>query len=158
LPSDDTLDLIAASRIARRVDLREIRLTECAATLHSDGARLARLVPTYEHECTPAKVEADVIEVNCSYQFKVTSDDADLAEARLTYRIVYAVLGDAPVDPADIAQFAKANGAYHSWPFVRETIFGLTSKMGFPPYTLPVLVYKPKPPAQQASATGQKPE
>ena len=41
----------------------------------------------------------------------------------------------------DLSQFAQANGAYHSWPFVRETIYGLTSRMGFPPYTLPVLSF-----------------
>lgn len=145
MPTDDTLDLAAASRVAKRVDIREIRLTDLQMNLRGD-ASAAKLVPTYQHTCGEAKVEGDTIEVACSYTFQVRSaEEQDLASASLTYRLLYTLIGDEPPAQSDVEQFAKANGAYHSWPFVRETIFSLTSKMGFPPYTLPVLIYRSKP-------------
>ena len=147
LANRNNIDLAAASRVAKRVDIREIRLIALQMDLKGDPAR-AGLVPMYEHSCAPAKVEGNTIEVACSYTFQVRSEHEDLAAASMTYRIVYTLIGEEPADQSDIDQFAKANGAYHSWPFVREMIFSLTSKMGFPPYTLPVLIYRPKAPTK----------
>jgi hypothetical protein len=83
----------------------------------------------------------------------------DLAEASMTYHIVYELRGEEPTATSDVEHFARANGAYHSWPFVRETIFNLTAKMGFPPYTLPVLLFlprhKPNAPASAPAASSQ---
>jgi len=155
LPTENSIDLAAASRVAKRVDIREIRLTDLQMNLKGDPTKMG-LVPTYEHRCAPAKVEGNTIEVACSYTFKIRSEDEDLAAASMTYRIVYTLIGDEPADQSDIDQFAKANGAYHSWPFVREMIFSLTSKMGFPPYTLPVLVYRPKASQPKAAAAPEE--
>lgn len=150
--SDNAIDLAAASRISSRVELLDIRLTEIRATCQPGVSEKHPLQPTYSQECMPAKVEGGFIEVVCSYNFKVRSSDLELAEAHMKYRIVYKLLGDQPTEPSDIEQFARANGAYHSWPFVRETIYNLTAKMGFPPYTLPVLSFLPRPkPSTSAS-------
>jgi len=114
------------------------------------------LRPTYDHHCVPINVEGDVIEVSCSYNFKVHEADVELAEAHIKYHVIYKLLGEEPTTPSDIEEFARANGAYHSWPFVRESIYSLTGRMGFPPYTLPVLSFlrqKPTSAAAPASAT-----
>lgn len=145
MQTDDSIDLVAASRIAKRVDIREIRLTDLSMSMKAEASNISRLVPTHEHSCAAERVEGDTIEVSCAYTFKVRSNDVALAEASMTYRIVYTLIGDEAPERSDVDQFARANGAYHSWPFARQEIFSLTSKMGFPPYTLPVLVYKPKP-------------
>jgi preprotein translocase subunit SecB len=110
------------------------------------------LEPIFEHECVTTPSEKGFIEVVCSYKFKVRAAGADVADAQITYNVLYKLIGDEPPVEADITQFASANGAYHSWPFVRETIYGLTSRMGFPPYTLPVLSFVPK----KAEATPSK--
>lgn len=141
------IDLAAASRISRRVDLREIRLTDIHATCQPRASGSFPLIPTYDHTCVPTKVEGGIIEVSCTFRFKVRSSDADadVADASMTYQVIYRLLGDGPTEQSDIEHFARANGAYHTWPFVRETIYSLTSKMGFPPYTLPVLSFLPRP-------------
>lgn len=157
--TDDAIDIVAASRISRRVEIVEMSLSEIRANRKIDVGTGRRLTPTYEYDCVPTKVGDGVIEVACSYSFKVHSSDQELAEANMTYHIIYKLLGDEPAAESDIKQFARANGAYHSWPFVRETIFSLTSKMGFPPYTLPVLSFLPKPkpsaPASHETATSE---
>lgn len=147
--TEHVIDLAAASRISRRVDLSAIRLVEIHATSVFDTTARMPLTPTYDHDCVPTRVDAEVIEVLCKYKFKVRSSDTELAEANMTYQVTYKLIGDEPTAPSDVEHFARANGAYHTWPFVRETIFSLTSKLGFPPYTLPVLSFmpRPKPPA-----------
>jgi hypothetical protein len=92
------------------------------------------------------------------HTFKVSSADAELADANMTYRVVYKLLGEEPAEPSGIEHFARANGAYHTWPFVRETIYSLTARMGFPPYTLPVLSFLPRPkPTPPVPATSAEP-
>jgi len=143
--------MAAVGRISRRVELRDIRLTEVHATRHAALGGPLRLKPSYECNCVPVNVTDQGIEVVCSYTFKVRTSEADVAEAKIVYWIGYRLIGDDPTDEADIQHFAKANGAYHSWPFAREEIFSLTSRMGFPPYTLPVLSFLPRP--QQKAPT-----
>jgi preprotein translocase subunit SecB len=152
--ADSAIDLAAAARISRRVDLREIRLVGISATCQTGPKQSGRLQPTYGHSCVPVKSEDGMLEVACSYHFKVHSAEKELAEASMTYHIFYKLVGDEPTEPSDIDHFARANGAYHSWPFVRETIFSLTSKMGFPPYTLPVLSFQARPKTAVTAANG----
>ena len=138
------VDIVAASRIARRVDLKKIHLTEIEATCVPGIGPKASLKPTYEYHCFPVKVDAGNIEISCTYKFHVSSQEKELANANMTYHLVYKLFGDDPTDESDVEHFAHANGTYHSWPFVRELIFGLTSRMGFPPYTLPVMSFLPR--------------
>ena len=60
------------------------------------------------------------------------------------YRVLYGLKGDDPPDDNDLRHFADANGRYHTWPFVRETVVSLTGKMGYRPYVLPALSFSPK--------------
>jgi preprotein translocase subunit SecB len=135
------IDMAAVARVSGRVELVSIRLTRINATANKSVESGVPLEPTFEHECAAVAVENGLIDVVCSYKFKVRASDAEAAEAEVSYNVLYRLLGDQPVADTDLAQFASANGAYHSWPFVRETIYGLTSRMGFPPYTLPVLSF-----------------
>jgi hypothetical protein len=52
--------------------------------------------------------------------------------------------GTEPLADEDVAQFALSNGTLHSWPFVRELLYALTSRIGYPPYTLGVVHFRPK--------------
>ena len=139
------VDIVAASRIARRVDLQKIHLTEIKATCVPGAGSNAPLKPTYEYHCFPVKVDAGKIEIGLTYKFHVSSQEKELVNADMTYHLIYKLFGGEPTDESDLEHFAHANGTYHSWPFVREMIFGLTSRMGFPPYTLPVMSFLPRP-------------
>jgi len=151
----ETIDLAAASRISRRVSLQEIRLVEIRATSKPGSSGTSPLVPTYDYACVPIKVDSGVIEVACSYNFKVHAAEEEMADARITYHIIYTLIGEEPAAESDIEQFAHANGAYHSWPFVRESIYSLTGRMGFPPYTLPVLSFLNKTKSNKAESAAE---
>jgi len=151
LEAPGSLDLAAAARVAKRVELREIRLSEISASNLS--THHGPLHPEVQHVCSPTLHDSHLIEVLCSYDFLVRSEGDEIAKAQFKYLISYDVIGDTPVDQADLEHFAFANGTYHSWPFVRQLVFDLTARMGYPPYTLPVFQFNPKPKAEEASPT-----
>lgn len=80
--------------------------------------------------------------------------EAQAAQATIKYLLDYDLRGNEPLAEDDIAEFAFANGTLHSWPFVREFLYGLTAKMGFLPYTLPVFHFVPKPPQKKGPEDG----
>ena len=47
---------------------------------------------------------------------------ARVLKADLNYLVSYTLLGSDPIDENDLSHFAFANGTYHSWPFVRQTL------------------------------------
>jgi hypothetical protein len=140
------------------VDLVDIRLSEIAAH-GTPGPGAGHLVPAVEHTCTPTRLDR-LIEVSCAYRFTATAAESAVAEAKLTYLILYSLDGEDPVTDSDLQQFAFANGTYHSWPFVRQALHDLTAKMGLPPFVLPVFQFNPQPPKSAASSPNppNKPE
>ncbi|MGA8223873.1 MAG: hypothetical protein WB780_19650 [Candidatus Acidiferrales bacterium] len=142
-----TVDFAAAGRVASRAELKAIRLIEISAKC--DPETSGALEPTLDHDCAAAKRSGSALEIACNYRFKVRTTQAEVADASIKYLLVYELQGPEPFADEDIAQFAKSNGTLHSWPFVRELLYALTSRMGYPPYTLPVFHFKAKPPQQE---------
>jgi preprotein translocase subunit SecB len=136
------VDLAGAVRVSRRVELRDIRLAEIAASSPSHYSGSLR--PQVEHECSATKREDNAVEVICSYRFHALSDqDEQVLDASITYQLTYTIGDNDPIDESDLDHFAFASGTLHSWPFVRQLLFGLTGEMGFPPFTLPVHKHQP---------------
>lgn len=157
MEAPSSLDLVAAARVAKRVELREIRLSEISAS--NLTAHHGPLYPEVQHACSPTVHDEHLIEVLCSYDFLVKSDGDEVARAQFKYLISYDVIGAGAVDEADLEHFAFANGTYHSWPFVRQLVFDLTARMGYPPYTLPVFQFNPKPkPVEDADDETSSPD
>ena len=85
------------------------------------------------------------IQVRCTYGFTfyhVLNEDLAFTLA-ITYSVLYGLDGEPP-DENDLRHFADANGRYHTWPFAREMVVSLTSKMGYTPFVLPALSFAPK--------------
>jgi hypothetical protein len=141
LAQEIRVDFAAVSRIARRVDLREIRLVDLSAKLLDEGGETLAANTKYQefHE-----MKDQVLTVRSVYLFAVTAGEQPVAEVSATYRILYDVGGIEPVSESDISQFAFANGMHHSWPFLRQLVFDITAKIGLPPYTLPLFLVNPQ--------------
>jgi preprotein translocase subunit SecB len=137
------IDFVALARVSSRAELTGIRLAEISAKCeaHLGGTLEADL----RSDCQVVGQEKDTLRVACNYEFKVTITQVKVAEASVRYLLEYRLHGDEPFAEEDIAQFALANGTLHSWPFLRELLHSLTSRMGYPPYLLPVVHFVPKP-------------
>jgi preprotein translocase subunit SecB len=132
------VDLAAVGRVAKRVELKGVRLAainaKCAPEVLSSS-----LMPSVELDCKLGKHGENSLEVVCDYTFIAQAEQTKAIESSITYLLVYEVSGVESPSESDLAEFARANGALHSWPFVRELLYGLTSRMGYPPFTLPVM-------------------
>ena len=62
------------------------------------------------------------------------------------------VLTDKSIEPEALAEFAQHNVAYHVWPYWREQIHDITTRALLPRVTLPMHVFKPKPPTTSEEA------
>lgn len=143
------VDMSAVARIASRVDLKDVCLTEVTATRQRSVVGEV-LHPDLQHDYSARCPAKGCIEVDCKYQLSVTTGGKPAASFAIVYVLTYKLRSDEPVEPTDLQHFAWANGAFHSWPFVRELLHSMTGRMGFPPYTLPVLTFVP--PKQAAVA------
>lgn len=139
--TNPNIDMAAVARVSGRVDLQAIRLTEVSLSAPKLAQPGTTLEPEFSQECVPLPSEAGLIEVLCTYDFKVHSMGELIAQIKAKYIILYKLKGEEIPKEGDIEQFASANGSYHSWPFLRELLFGLTARMGYPPFTLPVLSF-----------------
>ena len=147
---DKLVDFLAVGRVAARVELKSIRVVEVSAKCNPRIK--GSLEPTLNLECKIVGREDNALEVACNYQFIARVAEIQAAEAAIEYRLEFEVHGTEPLIEEDLAEFAVANGTLHSWPFVREFVHGLTSRMGYPPYTLPVFHFKPKPHEKKETA------
>ena len=152
------LDMKAVARIASRVSLNEVRLIalNVARVADSDEKQLGAKV---ERSCTAKMVEPEIIEVTCRYEFNGSDSKRDIATIVATYLLVYHLEESEPINVADLEHFAHANGAYNSWPFLRELLHSMTARMGFPSFVLPVLSFappRPRPPAIPTVSVKQK--
>lgn len=154
-PIELNVDFKAAARISRRVDLKDVSLVELTATSQRPIGPVRNLDPLVEHECQLLSIGDGLIQVGCKYTFRVLHDGKELSRAAFDFRLFYALHGNEPASKEDAGEFAKANGLYNSWPFARELIYSLTSRMGFPPYSLPSLLLQPP---QKAIAQGDTPK
>src|SRR5438132_471364 len=119
--SPPAVNMKAVGRVSSRVNLTEVRLVEVTAKREADNSG-GKLESTFDHNYQPIRCAEGWIEVGCFFHFTVSTGEAKVAEAHLTYHLFYELSGDElPVDD-DLKQFASANGAYHSWPFVREML------------------------------------
>ncbi len=130
------IDLQSVARVAGRIDLREIRLVGIEASCSPSQAEI--LEPDISFESFAEVTQGGPLAVACTYYFKVSSGENIAANATIRYVLIYDVMGGEDLHSEDLKAFAEVNGNYHCWPFLRQLLFDLTSKMGFPPLTLPV--------------------
>jgi hypothetical protein len=97
-----------------------------------------------------------MLSVACEYRFAGNAPTkAKVVEITIKYLVSYSFNTAQPLAESDVAQFAMANGTLHSWPFVREFLYALTSRMGVAPFKLGVMHFVPMPAKTQNETTDQ---
>ena len=137
-----TVDLAAVGRVAKKVELKAVRLVEISAKCMPEI--LGSLLPDVDVDCHVGKHDGSAIEVLCDYKFSAKSEERETIDSTIQYLLQYEISGGEAPSENDLAEFARANGTLNSWPFVREVLYGLTSRMGYPPFTLPLMHFNPK--------------
>ena len=137
-------NLQAAFKVARRAKLSDIFVTEITAKRH--GKLDGKLQPVLTDEYSIASQDESNLVILCRHNLEAASADTPIAEIRIDLNLVYDLAAGDPIDEAEVSAFANANGAYNSWPFVREMFNSLTLRLGLPAFVLPtLLLVSPKP-------------
>lgn len=149
--------LQAAALVARVAQLDEIRLVklacemdvsvqevvdrECALVTHADPSHVV-----YDEET--AKLSVDV-SVQVSLHESMRSEPSvespqvgrQLLQVSATYALVYQLPKSAP--PVELQErlfesFASLNAVYNAWPYLRELVQSVTTRMGLPGVLMPL--------------------
>lgn len=148
-------DLAFAAAVARVVELEDVRLVRVQAELNVSVDELfseeCLLVISpiqhrviYSEENSVLDVEVGISASLCRPQqdnSTVPTASKPLVTASATCALRYSLPASAP--PAELRSrlfesFAKINGVYNAWPYLRNTIHDVTARLGIPPVVLPV--------------------
>lgn len=135
--SQETVDFGAIGRVSQYSELKDIRLSEVSAKCDPKG--VGPLESEVSHQSSLLAHDNESLQVKSLYRFLGRTADTQAVEIIITYLVVYSLKAPQPLAEEDLNKFAAANGTLHSWPFVREFLHGLTSRMGFPPFKLGVM-------------------
>jgi hypothetical protein len=142
LAEETIVDFAAVGRISKFAELENIRLTSITAKCSPTAS--GPLQAEFKHDCVIANRTASALQVEAIYHFIGRSGDHLSVEIDATYLVAYAMKTTEALADSDISEFASANGKSHSWPFMRELLYGITSRMDLPQFTLGVMHFVPK--------------
>ncbi len=89
------------------------------------------------------QAEGENFYIDTTLELKVKDGRAIPLKIKVTYRLEYATGYPAP--PEDfLKKYADTSARMHVWPYFREIVSNLVSRMGLPPLTLPVISFIPE--------------
>jgi hypothetical protein len=144
-------NLAAAFKVARRAKLSDVVVTAVTAKRHGDLN--GKIEPLLTDQYEVVEREETRLKILCRHSLEAASADRPVAEIHVDLNLIYDLNAGEPIDDSDLLAFANANGAYNSWPFIREVFNSLTLRLGLPGFILPsLLLVNPKPPAPPVPA------
>ena len=145
------LNIDAAARLSRFIKLRDVSCVELHAAHRNAPAGSADLSLSWSTPNSTAiwglkeatlKVLIPFFLVIEGVENGDTGNKTKLAEMQVTLRLDYELErgGSNEWSEDDLPHFAGVSSYLHAWPYFRAEIQALTTKLGFPPLVLPVIV------------------
>lgn len=140
---DITRLAIAVSGI---VQIEQISLIEFSAMRQPEIEASAVAIKHAAPEAT-SQFDSQRKRITVKIKFGIEGSDGDGTEARTILRVhacflaIYALepSGGGAITPEQTDAFGKVNGLFNVWPYWRELVQSITTRMALPPLTLPVL-------------------
>jgi hypothetical protein len=127
-----------AESLQARMRLRDISLFECEATGAGPTNTPVEPVPlTADLDSGVSLQTADGIDFDITLRV-ACEEPAFHIEVKHLVRYRY-FEGAKPASKAELAAFRKSSPAMAAWPYIRETVQSLATRMGFPTEPLPLL-------------------
>jgi preprotein translocase subunit SecB len=145
----ENLNMEAVARVAQKAILDEIYLSDTKISRDLQGMPPKAI--TLEHKCStkvlPIEIDKNVLSVICNFHvaaFDKKEPDKILMNIEASFCTSYVVEDIGDLNPNDIEHFSKINPVYNVWAYWREFVQSMTTRMGFPPLTVPLLKIMPK--------------
>jgi preprotein translocase subunit SecB len=143
LTEEQSKELLERVRVVSdRVQIRDIKLLECAADQKLFDDDLPRHITTNITAEFHFDAESLRLVVYPHLLLMVKEKDASpnnyFVKIEARFAIVYALRAAEGLDHEHFDAFAERNGIYNVWPYWREFVQSMTVRMGLPPLTVPV--------------------
>jgi len=124
------------------VEIKSLTLIECAASRSSQlpegGKRKAELAVTKVAHVLSEEEHELQVQIEFGLTIKPVDSGDQKLEVKATFAINYSMKGSAEFAQSEYQAFAELNGVHNAWPFWREFVLNLTSRMGIRPIVIPV--------------------
>ncbi len=130
-------------QLIEAAELQGIRLVELAGvTGIRSPAGLGEISMQIGTKAETRRDPADAIVVLTGLDLKA-SPTTEAEEPKLTIKSVfelrYSVPADLETSQESLDRFGRLNGVYNAWPYFRELVQSVLTRMGLPPLTIPLL-------------------
>ena len=136
-----------AHKVLSRVEIRDVTLTSVTVTNHLPSGRLPKRVKiTIEAQCkTEATKSGPQLQVQTTFTVLGMTQESGKAEVlsiKFALILVYSLTSDDGLDEIHLDAFTKWVGLNNAWPYAREFVQNIMSRMVISPLKLPL--YKPE--------------
>jgi len=150
----------ALSALQQHCEIKEISLASCTASRPKAGAQFrapysAR--PVLSNVSPSQRGDLLTVEVSFEYSAWDSSEPSErLFIVNCSFEVSYQVTNDHAPTEEELASFARGTAVFNCWPYAREFLRDITSRLGHPTPVLPLLRIVPKkadgPPTIDATA------
>jgi hypothetical protein len=132
-------ELKLASAVAKRVQIRDVRLVAISAQVHS-RAPVGKVFLNQDQEIRAEQSDGVVtVTIGFNLRGKQEEDASDpLVTLAATFELTYALEGPGEVEEEQLRAFANVNGLFNAWPYWRECVQNVSARMDLPKLTVPV--------------------
>jgi preprotein translocase subunit SecB len=142
-----SVSIAVASELSRVLRLENVRFAAVSARSFSSrpASKLKFDMPVID---AVWRLEGAALDVLLPFVLHVRASDEPtvLFEVEVSVMVSYASRNEDPLDPERCRNYAGINGFLHAWPYVRAEVQMLSTKLGYPPLTLPAIVVDNVPP------------
>ena len=145
----ENLDMEAVARVAQKAILEEIYLND--AKISRDLRGIPPKAITLKHKCStkvlPLEKDKNILSIICNFHvtaFDKKEPDKIFMNIEASFCISYILEDIEGFNPNDIKHFSKINPIYNVWSYWREFVQSMTTRIGFPALTVPLLKIMPK--------------
>jgi preprotein translocase subunit SecB len=152
IPSDV---LKTVADVVPSLEIRDIRLVNLSCALTAAPPSRGAVNIDLGHDVDAKMVDDDVLAVQVKYSVKAASRDSKgnpFFNLSAIFQLTYEGKNLAAFEMEKLKTFADVNGVHNAWPYFRELVQNVASRMGLPPMTVPLLkVLRPKRRAKTAT-------
>jgi len=142
--AESTPNIISAAKVAGRVDLRSVTLIGCDCKRQQEcpaGPNVFDIKRVSRYEIGDGQNTVGVFISFALHAFGEGDEQKEenaFLDIDATFLLLYSIAGTEGLDDEALSGFAYLNGTYNAWPYWREFVQSMTSRMELPPLTIPV--------------------
>ena len=141
-----TEEIAEFAQLVSAVQLEDVRLIECSAKTYISKREGVSSEVTLNHGARVVQPidEEGLFILHAGIEGQIRPrDETDRTRdpsvaLKVVFELSYRVPKGTQAKDAALQEFAKVNGVFNAWPYCREFIQGLTTRMGLPAVVIPV--------------------